>query len=600
MEEGRDDGDNESIIRAVNHLIQAGLVRLGGDGEDEDEEEMESDEEEQLTLKEALASTESLMMGGSRRPRCPPPDLSRLRDNDLGGLTKAQTGGERSLRSRAPGAPSATPHWLRRREMGGLPRRNGATSAAATSAAEAVAVQAPLLPNRPRLLAAHQTKTFCAQFSENGRILITASQDHRIRFYREAERGNWREYRRLVANDVGWSILDVELSPDGQHLIYGTWSDNIHEFSLYGPEAGTIFQSYRLQSPDYRFCVFSLRFSADGAEILGGASDKCIYVFDREYKALQHRIHAHDDDINAVAFADPSSKILVSGGDDGLLKVWDRRELRESGAKPVGVFAGHLDGITFIDSRGDGRYLLSNSKDQSMKLWDVRAFSSEATVAAAQGRAATEGWGWDYRWQSVPRRMRRRQRMDGDASVMSYSGAHTVQHTLIRCAFSPLASTGQSMVVSGCARGAVVFYDLLSGEVVGRRGGHNACVRDFAWHPTAPLLASASWDGRTLLWRYDERQERNINPEAAADAAKGDEDSEDEFGNPLSGPQDDSHFKRPRLTLRTSSNTRQRRHFLLRRAHSPSPPSPPSPPTPDLLLSDEPLEEPSTPPPNCP
>lgn len=40
---------------------------------------------------------------------------------------------------------------------------------------------------------------------------------------------------------------------------------------------------------------------------------------------------------------------------------------------------GHLEGITFIDSRGDGRYLISNGKDQAIKLWDVRKMSSNST-----------------------------------------------------------------------------------------------------------------------------------------------------------------------------------------------------------------------------
>lgn len=96
------------------------------------------------------------------------------------------------------------------------------------------------------------------------------------------------------------------------------------------------------------------------------------------------KIEAHEDDINAVCFGDASSNIVYSGGDDGLVKVWDRRELREDAGKPVGVFAGHADGITFIDSRGDGRYLLSNSKDQSIKLWDVRKFSSSAAAEATR------------------------------------------------------------------------------------------------------------------------------------------------------------------------------------------------------------------------
>lgn len=61
-----------------------------------------------------------------------------------------------------------------------------------------------------------------------------------------------------------------------------------------------------------------------------------------------------------------------------------------------------MDGITYIDSRGDGRHLISNSKDQSIKLWDIRAFSS--ADAQENTRKAVAVQNWDYRWQSVPKK----------------------------------------------------------------------------------------------------------------------------------------------------------------------------------------------------
>lgn len=85
------------------------------------------------------------------------------------------------------------------------------------------------------------------------------------------------------------------------------------------------------------------------------------------------------------------------------------------GARPVGTFAGHRDGVTFIDSRGDDRYLLTNSKDQTIKLWDMRCFASdEAIVRMVSARNAIQfpvqeatknavrGQKWDYRWQCCP------------------------------------------------------------------------------------------------------------------------------------------------------------------------------------------------------
>ncbi|MEE6519812.1 hypothetical protein FKM82_017546, partial [Ascaphus truei] len=151
-----------------------------------------------------------------------------------------------------------------------------------------------------------------------------------------------------------------------------------------------------------RFAVFSIAVSSDGREVLGGANDGCVYVCDREQNRRILKISSHEDDVNAVSFADESCHILFSGGDDALCKVWDRRTMREDDPKPVGVLAGHHDGVTFIDSKGDGRYLLSNSKDQSIKLWDIRRLSGPEGLEASR-RAVTQQ-NWDYRWQQVPKR----------------------------------------------------------------------------------------------------------------------------------------------------------------------------------------------------
>ena len=41
----------------------------------------------------------------------------------------------------------------------------------------------------------------------------------------------------------------------------------------------------------------------------------------KTFPSFPLQIECHDDDVNAVSFADDSSQILFSGGDDGLVKV---------------------------------------------------------------------------------------------------------------------------------------------------------------------------------------------------------------------------------------------------------------------------------------
>lgn len=81
--------------------------------------------------------------------------------------------------------------------------------------------------------------------------------------------------------------------------------------------------------------------------------------------------------------------------------------------------------------------------------------------------------------------------MDGDCSVMTYRG-HRVAKTLIRAKFSPVETTGQRYIYTGCATGRVIIYDSLTGEMKRNIEGHSGLVRDVSWHPLRPEIASSS------------------------------------------------------------------------------------------------------------
>ena len=117
----------------------------------------------------------------------------------------------------------------------------------------------------------------------------------------DTSKGQFKVFRKIPARDVGWSILDTAFSPDGSSIIYSSWSESsihfshsfendiectdlyvsiVHMCNVYGEVERH--EVLPLRPEARRFCIFSLTFSQDGREVLGGANDGCLYIYDRE------------------------------------------------------------------------------------------------------------------------------------------------------------------------------------------------------------------------------------------------------------------------------------------------------------------------------
>lgn len=231
-----------------------------------------------------------------------------------------------------------------------------------------------------------------------------------------------------------------------------------------------------------RFCLFSVKFSPDSTEILGGSVDNAVYGYDLVGEKRTFRLEGHWNDVNAVCYqGDGTGSCFFSGSDDCLIKYWDKRV-----SKCVGTFTGHCGGITCLDSR-DEFYLVSNSKDQSIKLWDTRK------IGASNTQPENFDNGLDYRMGMPVRALLARSQHPNDLSLMTYRG-HSVLQTLIRCYFSPRDTTGGRFIYSGSFDGSLFIWDALTGEPT-RIPGHQGACRDVSWHPNLPVMTSVSWDG---------------------------------------------------------------------------------------------------------
>ncbi|KAI0401554.1 WD40-repeat-containing domain protein [Xylaria palmicola] len=423
----------------------------------------------------------------------------------------------------------------------------------------------------------YDDNVYSGQFSADGNFFYACVKDFKVRMYDTSNPYNWRHYKTVSFPFGSWTLTDASLSPDNKWLAYTSIQSNVCLAPTDPNDTGDPYtlslSEHGAQRGSYRgpFGIWSIRFSGDGRELVAGTNSNSIIVYDIESRRVLHHIEGHDDDVNAVCFADKSSPhILYSGSDDTTIKVWDRRSMGDG--REAGAFVGHIEGLTYMDSKDDGRYLLSNGKDQSMKLWDLKMMYTSAQFRERNPRQHTPFSEFDYRWSKFddddwfPH--------PDDNSVVTFRG-HKVLRTLIRCHFSPPGSTNSRYVYSGSHDGKVYVWNMdatIAGVIdvrkttarersrprayrpyYDRRGlpGWSTVVRDASWHPTAPFIAASSlngWDnalGTVTLHSYNEGSLDEGDPEMGtlydeklepltASGNDGDErdehDEEDEFG----------------------------------------------------------------------
>ncbi|KAJ5048136.1 LEC14B protein [Penicillium chrysogenum] len=370
----------------------------------------------------------------------------------------------------------------------------------------------------------YDTRSYSGQFSDDGNFFFCCAQDFKVRMYDTSNPYDWKYYKTVDYPFGQWTITDATLSPDNRFLVYSSIRSQAYMAST-DPEDNSDPTVLDLSTPpgqrrrrswgSSHFGIWSLRFSGDGREVVAGTSEDSVIVYDLETRQpVLNLRERHQHHVNAVCYGDTSSPhILYSGSDDTTIRVWDRRSMGDG--REAGAFMGHTEGLTYVDSKGDGRYVLSNSKDQTMKLWDLRKMMTSADIENIDPFDYSTGF--DYRFEQYPDQYRRNAK--NDCSVVTYRG-HRVLKTLIRCHFSPPGSTNSRYVYSGSEDGKVYVYNLdatlagtidvgqatfnsrprdpdayatayeMSGEMLWR-----TCVRDASWHPNAPVLAATSWNG---------------------------------------------------------------------------------------------------------
>lgn len=261
--------------------------------------------------------------------------------------------------------------------------------------------------------------------------------------------------------------------------------------------------------------IMEAHFSPDGSNLFTCSTDKTLSIWDIRTTQRIRKLKGHNGFVNSCQGSRRGTQMLVSGADDNTIKLWDSRkryavQTYDNGYQVTAVcyndtaecvitggldnelkvwdirkkeilyrLRGHTDTMlvillsleffvislfllfsTGIALSPDGSYILSNSMDNTLRIWDIRSY------------APTE------------------------RCVKIFTGhQHNFEKNLLRVAWSP----DGTKISAGSSDRFVHIWDTTSRRVMYKLPGHNGCVNDVDFHPKEPIILSGSSDKNLYL-----------------------------------------------------------------------------------------------------
>ncbi|KAL5369124.1 WD repeat protein [Cryptosporidium parvum] len=271
---------------------------------------------------------------------------------------------------------------------------------------------------------------------------------------------------------------------DPQILLFQNYESSKHGISMQGHTKAVLEVSMNKQH--------GLQFSSCSA-------DKTVRYWDIETLKCISKFKGHTKIVNSCKC---SNTLIISGSDDGQVRAWDTRIKQNKACVykydnkyPITavscegelfrVFAGGIDNsiymidmristaftlstlndtITGLDVSPDNSFLVSNSMDNQVVIWDIRPHSD------LQDRKMGTLVGAKHNFEANLHRVR--WNFDGD--LLAAASSDTI----------------------------IYIWSFKHKKLINKLVGHKGATLDISFHPSLPIIASAGSDGRVIVGEF--------------------------------------------------------------------------------------------------
>ncbi len=344
------------------------------------------------------------------------------------------------------------------------------------------------------------TQVTALGFTPDGQTLVSGGQNDKLRFWNVATGALQRTLTLPATPEMSRPYTDsLAFSPDGRTLAVAMANGLV---SFLDVASGQWQQ--RLRGPKLPDAIESAQFVAfmpDGKTIVV-SKGKSLTLWDFASGTLRRNLTAGADSFDAIALS-PDGRIIAASNGNYDNRAFVIHLFDSTTGAAIRTLTGHKSLLVALSFTPDGKTLVSGDDDGAMKLWNVATGALVRNFAGVGESAMALAFAPDGKTLASANYAGFVGQVEKDTvklwDVESGGLVRTMGGTDAAVAAVAFAPDGNSFATSGHDH-SVRLWDAHTGNLVRTFSGHDFYVNALAFAPDGDTLASGSWDGTARVW----------------------------------------------------------------------------------------------------